>query len=146
MTGAIKQALAVAQASSVTMRGSRLSVAGNLISVPDDGHATFINNICAGGATTAAPIVATPSSYLVLRGNVFSGYARDHQRARGCPQAGTASRQRDPGAGCGRRSRLGPETVMARSDFEIVDNKPIGRGYSGTVFRARRLSDGMTVA
>jgi eukaryotic-like serine/threonine-protein kinase len=35
---------------------------------------------------------------------------------------------------------------MARSDFEIVDNKPIGRGYSGTVFRARRLSDGTTVA
>lgn len=35
---------------------------------------------------------------------------------------------------------------MARGDFEIVDNKPIGRGYSGTVFRARRLSDGMTVA
>ena len=35
---------------------------------------------------------------------------------------------------------------MARSDFEIVDNKPIGRGYSGTVFRAKRLSDAATVA
>src|SRR5688500_1634001 len=35
---------------------------------------------------------------------------------------------------------------MARSDFEIVDNKPIGRGYSGTVFRATRRGDGATVA
>lgn len=35
---------------------------------------------------------------------------------------------------------------MARSDFEIVDNKPIGRGYSGTVFRATRRCDGATVA
>ncbi len=35
---------------------------------------------------------------------------------------------------------------MARGDFEIVDSKPIGRGYSGTVFRATRKSDGRTVA
>jgi PPM family protein phosphatase len=78
MTGAIRQALAVSQASSVTMRGSRLSVAGSLISVPDDGHATFINNIFARvGAAAAAPIAATPSSHLVLRGNVFSGYGTE---------------------------------------------------------------------
>jgi hypothetical protein len=35
--------------------------------------------------------------------------------------------------------------MMARVDFEIVDTKPIGRGYSGTVFRARG-SDGRIVA
>jgi hypothetical protein len=35
---------------------------------------------------------------------------------------------------------------MARGDFEIVENKPIGRGYSGTVFRATRRCDGTTVA
>ena len=30
---------------------------------------------------------------------------------------------------------------MAREDFDIVDQKPIGRGQFGTVFRARRRSD-----
>jgi Protein kinase domain len=36
--------------------------------------------------------------------------------------------------------------MMARDDFDIIDTKPIGRGYSGTVFLARRRSDGRTVA
>jgi hypothetical protein len=35
---------------------------------------------------------------------------------------------------------------MAREDFDIVDQKPIGRGQFGTVFRARRRSDGRTAA
>jgi protein kinase-like protein len=35
---------------------------------------------------------------------------------------------------------------MAREDFDIVDHKPIGRGQFGTVFRARRGSDGRIVA
>lgn len=35
---------------------------------------------------------------------------------------------------------------MPRADFDIVDTKPIGRGYSGTVFLARRRDDGRTVA
>ena len=35
---------------------------------------------------------------------------------------------------------------MAREDFEILDQKPIGRGQFGTVFRARRRSDGAIVA
>jgi hypothetical protein len=35
---------------------------------------------------------------------------------------------------------------MARGDFAIVDTKPIGRGYSGTVFRATRRCDGRNVA
>jgi protein kinase-like protein len=35
---------------------------------------------------------------------------------------------------------------MAREDFEIVDQKPIGRGQFGTVFRARRRSDGRIAA
>jgi hypothetical protein len=35
---------------------------------------------------------------------------------------------------------------MAREDFEIVDQKPIGRGQFGTVFRARRRGDGAVVA
>jgi hypothetical protein len=36
--------------------------------------------------------------------------------------------------------------MMARGDFDIVETKPIGRGYSGTVFRARRRADGRIVA
>jgi serine/threonine protein kinase len=35
---------------------------------------------------------------------------------------------------------------MAREDFDIVDQKPIGRGQFGTVFRARRCSDGRVAA
>lgn len=35
---------------------------------------------------------------------------------------------------------------MARADFTIVDNKPIGCGQFGTVFLAKRASDQMTVA
>lgn len=35
---------------------------------------------------------------------------------------------------------------MAREDFDIVDHKPIGRGQFGTVFRARRRSDGRIAA
>jgi Protein kinase domain len=35
---------------------------------------------------------------------------------------------------------------MPREDFEIVDQKPIGRGQFGTVFRARRRSDGRAAA
>lgn len=35
---------------------------------------------------------------------------------------------------------------MAREDFEIVDQKPIGRGQFGTVFRARRRNDGRIAA
>jgi len=35
---------------------------------------------------------------------------------------------------------------MAREDFEIVDQKPIGRGQFGTVFRARRRADAAVVA
>lgn len=35
---------------------------------------------------------------------------------------------------------------MAREDFDILDHKPIGRGQFGTVFRARRRSDGRIAA
>ena len=35
---------------------------------------------------------------------------------------------------------------MPREDFEIVDQKPIGRGQFGTVFLGRRRSDGRSAA
>lgn len=35
---------------------------------------------------------------------------------------------------------------MARDDFEVIGAKPVGRGSFGTVFAARRISDGRRVA
>ena len=35
---------------------------------------------------------------------------------------------------------------MAREDFEVIGSKPVGRGSFGTVFAARRISDGRLVA
>ena len=75
IAGAIGQAIGLSPASSITMRGSRVTTGGALIALPDEGHATFINNIFARtGAPAAAPLEAHPSAHLVLRGNVFSGY------------------------------------------------------------------------
>lgn len=72
IAGAVHHAIELSQASSVTMRGSRVAAAGTLISVTDEGHATFTNNIFERTvAASAAPIAATPSSHLVIRGNVF---------------------------------------------------------------------------
>jgi hypothetical protein len=75
IAGTIRQAIGLSQASSITMRGSRVTAGGALIALPDEGHATFINNIFVRtGVPGAAPIDAHPSAHLVLRGNVFSGY------------------------------------------------------------------------
>jgi serine/threonine protein phosphatase PrpC len=75
VAGAIRQAIGLSQGSSITMRGSRVTAGGALIVLPDEGHATFINNVFArAGAPAAAPIDAHPSAHLVLRGNVFSSY------------------------------------------------------------------------
>src|SRR5262249_25756958 len=53
---------------------------------------------------------------------------------------------RAAGGAAGRQPRGGGQALMAREDFEIVDQKPIGRGQFGTVFRARRRSDGRVAA
>jgi serine/threonine protein phosphatase PrpC len=75
IAGAIRQAIGLSQGSSITMRGSRVTAGGALIALPDEGHATFINNVFIRAvAPAAAPIDAHPSAHLVLRGNVFSGY------------------------------------------------------------------------
>ena len=35
---------------------------------------------------------------------------------------------------------------MAREDYEMIGSKPVGRGAFGTVFDARRASDGVRAA
>ena len=78
ITGPIRQAIALSPASSVTVHGSRVTGATALISVPDEGHATFIDSVFTRtGAGGPAPIAASPSAHLVLRGNVFSGYGAE---------------------------------------------------------------------
>ena len=75
IAGDIQRALAVAPASSVTVRGSRIAVPGTLLAVPDDGHATFVDSVLTRTATSAAPaLTVTPSGRLVLQDNVFAGF------------------------------------------------------------------------
>jgi serine/threonine protein phosphatase PrpC len=86
VAGAIRQAIALSPAASVTMRGSRVTAGGALIALPEEGHATFVNNIFVRtGGPGPAPIDADPSAHLVLRGNVFSGYGVEI--IRGLPDA-----------------------------------------------------------
>jgi serine/threonine protein phosphatase PrpC len=78
ITGQIKRAIDLAAASSLTVRGSRIAVAGTVLALPDDAHATFVNSVIVhGGSTTEDAISATAAPNLVLRGNVFAGYGAE---------------------------------------------------------------------
>ena len=78
ITGAIRQAIALSPASSVTMNGGRIAVPGKVVVVGDDGHAAFVNSILTRTPASAeAPITATPAAHLTLRGNAFSGFSGD---------------------------------------------------------------------
>jgi hypothetical protein len=75
IAGPVNQAVLLSPASSVTIRGSRVTVTGSLLAVPDEGHATFVNSILTRTSASAAPaITVRPSAHLVLRGNVFNGF------------------------------------------------------------------------
>jgi serine/threonine protein phosphatase PrpC len=99
-----RQAFALSPSSSITVRGSHISVADSLLAIPDDGHATFANSVLtrlggtagapagvsssgnaargtesvpganAGPATPSSAISLSPSAHVVLRGNVFAGF------------------------------------------------------------------------
>ena len=81
-----RQAFTLSPTSSITVRGSHISVADSLLAIPDDGHATFANSVLtrrgtesvpganAGPATPASAISLSPSAHVVLRGNVFAGF------------------------------------------------------------------------
>jgi PPM family protein phosphatase len=78
ITGAIRRGIDLSPASAVTVRGSRFSISGQLLGVPDDGYATLVNCVAIRtGAGSGAALSAAASARLVLRGNVFSGYGAD---------------------------------------------------------------------
>ena len=78
ITGLIRRAIDLSPASSLTVRGSRIAVAGAVLALPDEAHATFVNSmLIRAGGTPDAAISTTASPNLVLRGNVFSGYGAD---------------------------------------------------------------------
>jgi serine/threonine protein phosphatase PrpC len=75
ITGPLALAIALSPGSSVTVQGSRVSVAGPVISVPDDAQASFTNNIFVRSGTSAEPpISAGASARLTLTGNLFAGF------------------------------------------------------------------------
>lgn len=81
VSGAARQAIAVSPGASLTLSGSRIAVIGGVLSVPEHGQATLLNNVVSriSSGWGAAPAVsyaisATPESALTLQGNVFMGY------------------------------------------------------------------------
>jgi serine/threonine protein phosphatase PrpC len=75
IAGPIRQALLLSPSSSVTVRGSRITVTGTLVALPDNGRATFVSSILTRTSASAEPAISvSPSARLVLRGNVFAGF------------------------------------------------------------------------
>jgi serine/threonine protein phosphatase PrpC len=75
IAGPMRHALVLSPASSITVRGSRISVTGAVLAVPDDGHATFVDSILIRVPMSAEPALSlSQSAHLVLRGNVFTGF------------------------------------------------------------------------
>jgi PPM family protein phosphatase len=78
ITGQIRRAVDLAPASSLVVRGSRIAIAGTVLRLTEEGHATFVNSIMLRtGTGGAAAISLGPSAQLVLRGNVFAGFGAD---------------------------------------------------------------------
>lgn len=86
IAGTVRQAISLSAVSSVTMLGGRIAVTGRIVSVGDDGHATFLNNVLIRTAPSPdAAIQAAPAAHLTLRGNAFSGFGT--QIIAGLPEA-----------------------------------------------------------
>ena len=84
VNGPFAQGIAVLPGGSVTMHGSRVAVAGAVVSVPDGAQASLSNNIFVrGGASPDAAIEAGALSRLTLSGNVFSGFPAEIVRGVG---------------------------------------------------------------
>jgi hypothetical protein len=78
IAGQFRRAIDLSSASSVTLRGGRIAIPGTLLTLSDDGHATFVNSVLVNTGTAAAPAVSSnPLAHLVLRGNVFAGFSAD---------------------------------------------------------------------
>jgi serine/threonine protein phosphatase PrpC len=75
ISGPLTRAIVVLPDASVIVRGSRVAVAGAVLSVPDGSQATLMNNILTRAASSPEPaITAGPLSRLTLSGNTFSGF------------------------------------------------------------------------
>ena len=86
IAGAVREAISLSPASSVTMLGGRIAVTGRIVAVGEDGHATFLNNVLTRTPPgTDAAIQAAPAAHLSLRGNAFSGFGT--QIIAGVPEA-----------------------------------------------------------
>ena len=78
ITGQFRRAIDLSPASALTVRGSRVAIAGTVLELPDEGVATLVNSILAGsGDARGAALSIGPSARLVLRGNVFTGFGAD---------------------------------------------------------------------
>lgn len=75
IAGQFRRAIDLSPASALTLRGGRIAIPGTLLTLADDGHATFVNSVLVQTGTTAGPAVSSnPLAHLVLRGNVFAGF------------------------------------------------------------------------
>ena len=78
IAGAVRRAIELAPGSSVTVRGSRIAVAGVVLALPNDGRAAFVNSVLVRTGAAARPaIAADAAAHLVLQGNVFAGFTGD---------------------------------------------------------------------
>jgi serine/threonine protein phosphatase PrpC len=74
-SGPLSAAIVLSPGASVTVQGSRVNVAGTVISVPEDAQASLANNILTRAVRSSEPpITAGASSRLTLSGNVFAGF------------------------------------------------------------------------
>lgn len=75
IVGPLSRAIALAPGSSVTVQGSRVSLAGEIIGVPEDAQASLVNNVFVRTAPSPEPpISAGGASRLTMTGNVFAGF------------------------------------------------------------------------
>jgi serine/threonine protein phosphatase PrpC len=78
IAGRFRRAIDLSPAASLTLRGGRIAIPGTLLTLSDDGHATFVNSVLVHTGTAAGPAFSSnPLAHLVLRGNVFAGFSAD---------------------------------------------------------------------
>ena len=69
------RALEMAPHASIALHGSRIQVAGPILSVPEGGQASLLNSIFVAGVASAEPPLAVgPAARLSVTGNVFHGF------------------------------------------------------------------------
>lgn len=86
LTGPIRQAFGLSPGASLTLRGSHVAIPGTLVTVVDDGHATFVNNVMTRTAPgPEPPITGSAAAHITLKGNAFHRFGTEI--IRGVPDA-----------------------------------------------------------